>query len=107
MFCRHCQKSRFVHRKGLCKACYETPGVRELYPSTSKYARRGTGHVKNAAPLPAVATTALPGTPEKIAVLEQRAKSGVCLFHPGDCDEWPDAMVALLTDEDEEDEEAA
>jgi hypothetical protein len=55
-----------------------------LFPSTSKYARRGVvdfygGYTS--APLP---TAALPGTPDKVAVLEERARLGVSLWHPLD-----------------------
>ncbi|MBY0461043.1 MAG: hypothetical protein K2V38_27290, partial [Gemmataceae bacterium] len=53
-------------------------------PSTSKYARRGVGNFTGAAPLPAAPTTAAPGTPEKLAVLEQRAKLKQAIFHPAD-----------------------
>jgi hypothetical protein len=34
--------------------------------------------------LPDHPTTALPGSPEKVAVLEARAALGVSLWHPGD-----------------------
>jgi len=34
--------------------------------------------------LPATPTTALPGTPDKIAVMAQRAARGETLFHPQD-----------------------
>jgi hypothetical protein len=37
-----------------------------------------------ARPLPSSPTAALPGSPEKIAVLEQRALLGQQLFHPDD-----------------------
>jgi hypothetical protein len=68
----------------LCWTCYYTPGVKEQYPSTSKYARRGAGIFHGTAPLPSVPTTAAPGTPEKLAVLEQRARLNQALFHPAD-----------------------
>ena len=42
--CRHCSKSKVNRPRGLCWSCYYTPGVKELYPSTSKYARRGVGN---------------------------------------------------------------
>jgi hypothetical protein len=82
--CRHCTKHHVNRPRGLCWACYYTPGVRELYPSTSKYSRRGVPNFAGAAPLPAVPTTAAPGTPEKLKVLEQRAKALKALFHPAD-----------------------
>ena len=55
-----------------------------MYPSTSKYARRGVGNFTGNAPLPPSPTTAAPGTPEKLAVLEQRARLKQALFHPAD-----------------------
>ena len=53
--CRHCTKSKVNRPRGLCWSCYYTPGVKELYPSTSKYARRGIGNFTGKAPLPAAA----------------------------------------------------
>jgi hypothetical protein len=81
--CRHCQKSKVNRPRGLCWSCYYQPGVRDLYPSTSKFARRGVGNFTGNAPLPAP-TNALPGTPEKLAVLEERARLKQALFHPDD-----------------------
>jgi hypothetical protein len=83
--CRHCLKVPPNRPKGLCWNCYYTPGVRELYPSTSKFGRRSAGSQGNArGRLPDVPTNALPGTPEKIAVLTERARAGCTLFHPLD-----------------------
>jgi hypothetical protein len=57
--------------------------VRELFPSTSKYARRGVGNFIGRTPLP-VPTRARPGTPEKVAVLAERAHNHQSLWHPAD-----------------------
>jgi hypothetical protein len=38
------------------------------------------------APLPAFPTAALPGSPEKVAVLAQRARNRQTLWHPADGD---------------------
>ena len=81
--CRHCQKCKVNRPRGLCWSCYYTDGVKELYPSTSKYARRGVGNFNGNAPLPEP-TSAAPGTPEKMAVLEMRAKLKQALWHPLD-----------------------
>lgn len=70
--------------RGLCWSCYYAPGVKGLYPSTSKYARRGVGNFTGSAPLPAVPTTAVPGTPEKVLVMEERANEKRAVFHPAD-----------------------
>ncbi|MCS6865840.1 MAG: hypothetical protein RMJ56_12690 [Gemmataceae bacterium] len=82
--CRHCSKSKVNRPRGLCWTCYYTPGVKDQYPPTSKFARRGIGNFCGKAPLPPVPTTAAPGTPEKLAVLEQRARLKQALFHPAD-----------------------
>ena len=57
--------------------------MRALYPSTSKFARRGVDDFYGPVHLPAP-TDALPGTPEKLAVLEQRARLHQALWHPAD-----------------------
>jgi hypothetical protein len=82
--CKHCHQSKVNRPRGLCWSCYYTPGVKEQYPSTSKYARRGVGNFCGSAPLPPEPTTAPPGTPEKMAVLELRAKLKLALWHPLD-----------------------
>lgn len=82
--CRHCRRAKVNRPRGLCWTCYYTPGVVALYPSTSKYARRGVGHGHRVhAPLPEP-TDALPGTPEKLAVLAARSAAGQQLHHPAD-----------------------
>jgi hypothetical protein len=83
MLCRHCQKVKSNRPRGLCWSCYYTPGVREQYPSTSKFARRGVSDFNGRTRLPEP-TDALPGTPEKVAVLMERARRGLSLWHPDD-----------------------
>lgn len=80
--CRHCRRKPINRSRGLCWRCWHTPGVLELYPSTSKFARRGVGFAQEVAAAPP--TTALPGTPEKVSVLEARATAGAPLFAAGD-----------------------
>jgi hypothetical protein len=41
--CRHCHKHAVNRPRGLCWPCWYIPGVRALYPSTSKYANRRQG----------------------------------------------------------------
>jgi hypothetical protein len=94
MLCRHCQKVNSNRPRGLCWTCYYTPGVRELFPSTSKFARRGVGNFNGRTKLPPGPTSALPGTPEKVAVLEERARLGVSLWHP--LDAGNDSFVGRL-----------
>jgi len=83
MLCRNCNRVRANRPRGLCWSCYYTPGVRELYPSTSKFARRGISDFNGRAALP-VPTDAAPGSAEKVAVLERRARLGQSLWHPQD-----------------------
>jgi hypothetical protein len=95
VLCRHCQKSSVNRPRGLCWSCYYTPGVRELYPSTSKFARRGVANFCGRA-APCVPTEALPGTVEKLAVLEERARLKQELWHPLDATiERPAPVLAL------------
>jgi hypothetical protein len=84
MNCRHCRKGNATRPRGLCWTCYYTPGLRDKYPSTSKFGRRGLQDFNGRFLTPTVPTRALPGTPEKIAVLQQRALRRQSLWHPGD-----------------------
>ena len=93
--CLHCSKRPVNRPRGLCWSCYYTPGVREQFPSTSKFARRGVGNFTGNAPLP-TPTSARPGTPEKVAVLEERARMKQNLWHPLDAnDAQGEALPAL------------
>ena len=84
MICRHCQKVKSNRPRGLCWSCYYRPGVRDQYPSTSKYARRGVTDFNGKTAQAASPTNALPGTEEKVAVLAERARLGLSLWHPLD-----------------------
>src|SRR3981189_1399200 len=84
MMCRHCNRVRSNRPRGLCWSCYYTPGVREKFPSTSKFARRGVSDFNGRARLAAQPRRALPGTREKVAILEERARLGLALWHPLD-----------------------
>jgi hypothetical protein len=68
----------------LCWGCYYTPGVRDLYRSTSKYAskRVGLGYARGR--LPDSPTSARPGSEEKIRVMMERAARRESLFRPDD-----------------------
>jgi len=83
--CRHCQKTKANRPRGLCWSCYYRPGVREQYPSESKYGQRGVEDFCGRAKLATAPTCAAPGSPEKIAILMQRAQSRQALWHPLDC----------------------
>jgi hypothetical protein len=84
MLCRHCQRVPSNRPRGLCWSCYYTPGVREQYPSTSKFARRGVRDFNGKVILDEQPTAAPPGSPEKVAVLIERARRGISLWHPAD-----------------------
>jgi hypothetical protein len=70
--------------RGLCWNCYYTPGLRDRYVSTSKYGYRADPDFNGRPRLADVPTSALPGTPEKVAVLAERARARLALFHPDD-----------------------
>lgn len=82
--CRHCGRGKICRPRGLCWTCYYTPGVKEQFPSTSKFARRGLGNFNGNAPTPDTPTDAPPGSEEKLAVLAERAKNRQSLWHPQD-----------------------
>ncbi len=84
MLCRHCQRKKANRPRGLCWTCYYTPGLRDRFASTSKFARRGVGNFNGLPPLPDQPTDALPGSEEKIRVLIDRAAKRQALFHPAD-----------------------
>jgi len=48
--CRHCGNANATRPRGLCWRCYYTPGVKELYPSTSKFGVWGNGIAEGRAP---------------------------------------------------------
>jgi hypothetical protein len=82
--CRHCNRKPACRPKGLCWGCYQAPGVRDAYPSTSKFARRGEPDRYGRPPPPDAPTAHEPGTPGKVAVLCERAANRQALWHPGD-----------------------
>jgi hypothetical protein len=84
MLCRHCQRVRVNRPRGMCWRCYYTPGLRKRYPSTSKFARRGIADFIGRVKQPRAPTRALPGSPEKVAILEERARRHLELWHPRD-----------------------
>ena len=93
--CQHCGRAKVNRPRGLCWTCYYTDGVKDKYPSTSKYARRGEGNFNGNAPLPEP-TAAAPGTPEKLEVLAMRARLKQALWHPLDVSEASDPRTAGL-----------
>ena len=84
MVCRNCHHAKPNRPRGLCWSCYYAPGVRDRFPSTSKFAQRGIGDFNGKSVLPPFPTGAMPGTVAKVAILEQRAHMRVALWHPQD-----------------------
>jgi hypothetical protein len=76
-----------------CNKFY-APGVREQFPSTSKFARRGVRDKNGRAPLPEP-TAARPGTEAKVRVLAERARLGLALWHPLDSGDAAQVSEAL------------
>lgn len=74
--CRHCGEGKVNRPRGLCWACYYTPGLREQYPSESRYGswadEGGYRHEFDGPGAPPEPTWALPGL-EKVEVLIRRA----------------------------------
>lgn len=81
--CRSCGRPANRPRQ-LCYRCFYTPGLRDLYPSISKFAVQGLGLGFSLSPLPDEPTRARPGSEEKIRVLTERAARRQSLFHPRD-----------------------
>jgi hypothetical protein len=84
MVCRHCGLKKAGRPRGLCWTCYQTPSIREQYASLSKFGRRGIHDFYGLGHLPETSTSALPGSPEKVAVLRLRASRHESLWHPHD-----------------------
>ena len=84
--CSHCQSNKVNRPRGLCWGCYYTPGVKEMYGGTSKFRSVGVGHGNGGYAMP-TPTPHRPGTPEKQAVLAERAAAGLRLWHPDDASE--------------------
>jgi hypothetical protein len=83
--CQHCRRNKANRPRGLCWACFYTPGVRERYGwrGVGGSSQRGLG-LTNAEPPPCPVPTPVPPGPGKVAVLAARAEAGVGLFHPDD-----------------------
>jgi hypothetical protein len=82
--CRNCQRVPSNRPRGLCWSCYYKPGVREKFPSTSKYAQRNFGDFNGGGGALPEPTAAPPGTPDKVEILRARAALGQSLWHPAD-----------------------
>ena len=84
--CRHCGEAGYYYARGLCWTCYYSPGVLAMYPLPDGVRHRlgvidYNGHSREGQP-----TGHLPGSADKIAVLEERARNGQALFHRWDAE---------------------
>lgn len=80
--CRHCKVKRANRARSLCWACYYKSGIRKQYPPLSpKGVHNHDFYGGHELPEP---TAALPGTPEKVAVLAARVQAKVTLWNPDD-----------------------
>lgn len=93
--CRHCavRVAQTRSKRGLCWGCYyHRPGVRDLYPNTSKYTPKhllpgGEALVLmegSESPLPATPTQTLVGSLAREEVMRERVTHGEALHHPAD-----------------------
>ena len=86
MGCRHCGHPRANRPRQLCCACYYKKDIRRCYQSLSIYGQRGVEDYYGQSPPAPMPTLARPGSPEKIAILEQRALVQQALWHPDDAE---------------------
>lgn len=102
VICQHCGEPRSVlrQRRGLCRRCYHTPAIRNLYSQTGSLAGLAGQSTNDrdcycpSPPLPEP-TTAPPG-PKKVDVLCQRASQRYSLWHPRDGHTEPSAIAERL-----------
>lgn len=80
--CIRCSDVRVLRGRGLCFKCHKRH--RHEHPVTSKYGRRGVANQSDPHRPGGDPTAARPGSPEKIAVLTERAANKRPLFHPDD-----------------------
>jgi hypothetical protein len=83
--CQHCGvRKADKARRGLCWACGQSPEIRARYAPVSYHGRRSAVPAVARGALPETPTGALPGSEERLRVLEERAARGENLNHPAD-----------------------
>lgn len=92
MLCIHCKNAKVSRPRNLCWKCYYTDDVREQYPimDVPQNNRGACGKDFNKILPHAPPTKALPGTEDKISVMEKRAAEGRPIFSPEDAKVEPD-----------------
>lgn len=88
--CRHCGTSGYIHRRGLCQRCYDKKKIRHLHGPVSPFGNKAlTYDCAGGRPLPKP-TDAIPGSPEKIAVMAERFRKRQQIHHPRDAKRDPE-----------------
>lgn len=84
--CRHCGARPGSHKRGFCWGCYHTPAIVALYPADQSRNSQGgdAAWEYTALPPPPEPTQAVPGSEEKLRVMEWRDQNGYQVFHPQD-----------------------
>ena len=89
--CRHCGWRKRMHRRGLCRVCFDEPGVKERYKTIGPRGRRFKHpDTEDFPPRPLHATTLKPGSPEKVEKLRKRANARCRISLHNRFDEWAD-----------------
>lgn len=82
--CQHCKKRPGCRPRQLCYTCHANFAIRKLYPSKSKFGKRGNGGENTSNKEPLLPTYHYPGTQGKIAEMSLRSSLGEGLFHASD-----------------------
>jgi hypothetical protein len=99
--CRHCHERPVSRPLGLCRTCYYTPGVRELYPSTSKFAPKGD---RSGAPsVSSRGDSRGPNDPPWRCFYCLRWRCQVPISLCGECQRWLDERAATMPEDERED----
>jgi hypothetical protein len=85
--CQHCKRRQINRPRLLCWSCFYEPAIRQQYEAVrNQYMEpHNLNRDNNKKPrLPTYPTDALPGSAEKIAIMEARFAEGLAVFHPED-----------------------
>lgn len=79
--CGHCQARVVSRPRGLCVHCYNIPKIR-----ATRVSKNAEHYIEKATKIDStwVPTTALPGSEEKIAIMQKRFARRQPIFHPKD-----------------------
>jgi hypothetical protein len=103
--CLHCCRAPVSRPRGLCWVCFYQPRIREQYAPLGAMGRHGARRADTRRERPlGEPTEALPGTPQKVAVLIARASAGLALWHPEDATHPWDGDDGGKADDDQADD---